>query len=111
MTDTNINTTPAPWEVELLEDYRRNPVRVVDSECKSDVAIISCGGDVSRQEAIANAHLIASAPDLLAACMAVANMADYIAEIDHTDNIEEWKESFTQLANICAKAIAKSVPK
>lgn len=55
--------TPGPWRPVIIIDYR-HAIRVVNDE--GEVARVVCGGDVSREEAEANARLIAAAPDLLA---------------------------------------------
>lgn len=61
-----------PW---VLADtsavaVRHDPVLVVDAD-HSEVAVVACGGDVSWDEAVANARLIAAAPDAHAILLAM----------------------------------------
>lgn len=51
------------WSTEILDDYRKNPVRVVDKHGE-DIAIIRIGQGVSKEAAIKNAELIAQAPTM-----------------------------------------------
>jgi hypothetical protein len=56
---TQAKHTPGPWSIEAVKDYMRPHDTGIDSEIP---------------ESIANARLIASAPDLLAALRAIAGM-------------------------------------
>jgi hypothetical protein len=51
--------TPTPWQVEVLPDHRKKPIRVTDSD-GNDILFVCCEGEVSRDVAIANARLIVS---------------------------------------------------
>jgi hypothetical protein len=81
-TTTDPKHSPTPWKVELLDAHRRNPVRVVNAH-DGDVAVVALGDGVTREEAEANARLLAAAPDLLAACR---DALEALADDDmHTD--------------------------
>jgi hypothetical protein len=54
---TQAKHTPGPWSLEAVKDYMRPHDTGIDSEIP---------------ESIANAHLIAAAPDLLAALRVIA---------------------------------------
>lgn len=61
------NHTPGPWAYEQWPDSGGFPRPVVVAQGSRAVAYMS------REDGYANARLIAAAPDLLAACEAVAN--------------------------------------
>lgn len=88
--------TPRPWAVyeEAAIDYR--PCTIV-AECGSRVATCEGGGPgraVTKAEERANAHLIAAAPDLLAA------LKELMGWHDHTGGWEgeAWNVARTAIA-------------
>jgi hypothetical protein len=98
--------TPGPWIAvrEAALDYRHHQIDTEDGQ--SCVAVVAGGGPVRAidvAEEIANAHLIAAAPDLLAACEAVAK------SLDHPDGTG-WYEATLSHADVAAirGAIAKA---
>ena len=63
------------------------------------VCMIDCDDEtVGEQDLAANAHLIAAAPDLLAASEA------FISELDSGDNFMAWEETKAKLRAAIAKA-------
>jgi hypothetical protein len=70
--------TPGPWEVSMdgFSVFSESAFLIADCEC------IACHSDYSgtdfatAKHARANAHLIAAAPDLLEALLAVVSVAD-----------------------------------
>lgn len=78
------NHTPGPWEIEDRKDGGRT---VVDSAGRSITFTPQFEGAAARsiEEAIANARLIAAAPDLLDAIVEMIMLADEGAFIDLAD--------------------------
>lgn len=71
--------TKGPWEVEILGSTVRviSDVEVTEGGSRIGGDVVLCG-DYRNKENIANANLIASAPELLEACKAVLNEPDFI---------------------------------
>jgi hypothetical protein len=59
--------TPGPWRASQDEDTRGNPTWRIDSPTVSLIASLSYANAGERAEGIHDAHLIAAAPELLAA--------------------------------------------
>jgi hypothetical protein len=59
-------TSPSPWTVELPRSERSRLRRILDAE-GNDIAQSFLSNGFARDMSIANAHLIAAAPDLLEA--------------------------------------------
>ncbi len=88
--------TPGPWRI------WDNPMawNVVIWAGEKQVGIATGNIEVSREQAIANAHLMAAAPDLLGACMAA--MAYLV------DPPSGFKENREAAADIIRNAIKKA---
>ena len=69
--------TPGPWQFYELKSANREGLGYIRTE-PEDGSEIAHHGDTSRSwsENVANAHLIAAAPELLAALKAIAAMVD-----------------------------------
>ena len=65
--------TPGPWETTGI--FVRRNVAVIPKIGKADICAVYADGEIKREEARANARLIAAAPDLLAACKMIASIA------------------------------------
>jgi hypothetical protein len=63
--------TPGPWIVDTADS-----VRVLANDTRATI-VANVTGAVSNPTAIADARLIAAAPDLLAACRVFANLSEY----------------------------------
>jgi hypothetical protein len=72
--------TPGPWTIDL--DYDRDGHHGINSEARMWKAVAECSANtlgaakVSQDEAEANAHLIAAAPELLEALEEVVAISD-----------------------------------
>lgn len=62
--------TPGPWEWDEPSNWYGTAARVMVREPYGKIAQVQLSGWKPRSMAIANARLIAAAPDLLAACEA-----------------------------------------
>ena len=88
---TQTKHTPSPWHFETAEDW--DGATVYDSTSRIVAACDGCdipgtGGEVSTNEAKANARLIAASPDLLTACeSAFALLTDPTAEPGDADAV------------------------
>ena len=89
---TNITHTQGPW---WFDDY--NYIVVGSRETCVTIAEIDCS-ILRKAEREANAHLIAAAPDLLAACEAMA------AQLGGGDSFTQWEEAKARLLAAIAKA-------
>ena len=92
--------TPRPWRIEVVTDFGA-PIIASDTCWKGQKRIIAkvfYHSGSEDPEVIANAHLIAAAPDLLEAC----NLIDFIPE--------GWEMplGWNQIAAQIRKAIAKA---
>ena len=67
--------TPAPWQVSPLGNVMKNSLKIASIEQMPSN---------NESERIANAHLIAAAPDLLSA---LENLADYVFAFEGKQNI------------------------
>jgi hypothetical protein len=92
--------TPGPWEAEkirsVLVGLQRPTKRIIGIKTQADarqsmpmpaLAVVyvdqqtpGLGGGVSPEECVANAHLMAAAPDLLAACYAAYDLIDRVGD-------------------------------
>ena len=63
--------TPGPWRATRDQDSRGNHCWRIDAPSVSLLAVLTYQNAGARAEGIADAHLIAAAPDLLAALEAV----------------------------------------
>jgi len=91
----NTKHTPGPWKYD--ETWA-----LIHAEHGSEIAAVHAARG-TRGEAQANAHLIAAAPDLLAALEAIrqwSNSRDGSAEADET--------ALTEINGIAAMAVAKA---
>ena len=71
------NHTPGPWEI----GARMTRVEVLPKGWNMPMCVADCGTEHapdSKHERVANARLIASAPDLLAACRAAVKEMDVL---------------------------------
>jgi hypothetical protein len=71
--------TPGPWQVvDTYEDYNEDSGIIIwdgDEQASGPICDMGEMGDMNYAEALANAHLIAAAPDLLEALvLATANL-------------------------------------
>ena len=73
--------TPGPWEVNYgntighIKSVAEHPKGMTPTVCRFDRELIAAV-TISEDEALANANLIAAAPDLLEACKAFAKWFD-----------------------------------
>ena len=96
--------TPGPWEAEpvmsddALDICLVNPVIPIE-ETGWPVLLASVyhGQGVSEGEAIANACLVAAAPDLLAACEAVVGLCDKNGGIECRGNSDQIRLMFAAI--------------
>lgn len=97
--------TPGPWHI-----YNDSQVEHVGIEAEN-VSIVIFGADDddagirgrNTEEAIANAHLIAAAPELLEA---LENIKHSVAQAIKTRN--DWHREFLLIRNLADSAIAKA---
>lgn len=87
--------TPGPWHVDECRTpngvvYEVNSVAVLAGDDEGEPAIVNIAEccDFTDGQAEANAHLLAAAPDLLAACKAAR---DAIAGIEDDELVDEAK--------------------
>lgn len=99
-----LNHTKGPWEAEsvmsdaALDICLVHPVVPVE-ETGWPVLLASVyhGQGVSEAEAVANARLIAAAPDLLAACEAVVDLCDKNGWIECRGNSDQIRIMFAAI--------------
>jgi hypothetical protein len=72
--------TPGPWWTAGFSSIVGNPVCAQPDKTKNTFNVCSVAAPVSREENIANARLIAAAPDLLAACEAQEELWQYVGD-------------------------------
>lgn len=73
-----VSHTPAPWKFSADEHkVRISADRHYVHECIYFADVFQMTGDGGYEESIANAKLIAAAPDLLAALIQIKKLADY----------------------------------
>lgn len=90
--------TPGPWLIATYESFGN----VLSPHSKNKIAMVYDAGVNSQGIGVANAQLIAAAPDLLEACKAVLHCNDYA----------EGKISaeFSDVLDKVSEAIAKADP-
>lgn len=71
-TDKRVGFTPGPWEISPSNVKQINDVDVVDS----NGLLVAVPAGQPKENRRANAHLIASAPELLEACKQFLSYAD-----------------------------------
>ena len=71
--------TPGPWHAGGITVYGGSGARLT-------VADTTCSGSMTRAEDEANVQLIAAAPDLLAACSAVAEDSRLVCNLETGEN-------------------------
>ena len=91
--------TPGPWEIEY-EDELGNPL-------DDGLTIESGDGPVAFRVIDCSAHLIAAAPDLLAACQAVAADLEQLLNGDDFSGMSD-EELFAGFLRVLRPAIAKA---
>ena len=75
--------TPGPWKLTELPwecDGQSEPIYRVDGESTLFLSVAPCSDGYVPGQNEANAHLIAAAPDLLAACEAVLAVLGFMTE-------------------------------
>ena len=77
-TDKSVKHTPGPWKVSAQVNGKRHVVREGCQAGESALCMLPEGRIES--ERMANARLIASAPELLAACLAFNDAYSFISE-------------------------------
>lgn len=104
---SNAQFTPGPWKV--LEHYEGRGITTAAGIWTSDNYIVAeiCGGGSEHgfEGDIANAHLIAAAPDLLAACEALLKFNE---ELCQDVNVSTHYPSAEKARNALAKARGES---
>jgi hypothetical protein len=91
--------TPGPW--------RATPYSVFSTrqDRRTETIVARCRLSVARTaEGLANAHLIAAAPDLLAACEEALEMAEYLSATWGTSHGDNYAEMAERLRAAIAKA-------
>ncbi len=98
--------TPGPWEVD--SDERTGIVYIsshlIGSHDVCDLYHVADCEIITKENAMANAHLIAAAPDLLEACKAAA-ACRFVAK--HPEDNKVFWETERTLGKAIAKAEAK----
>lgn len=85
--------TPGPWRVVVEEEYDDYLVVDKDNHCIADIL------------PLANARLIAAAPDLLEACKDALNSLGYSSRKDATEIKEDYGSEGVRVYNTLVKAI------
>ena len=93
---TNLTHTPAPWGIEGNRDNDTQELRIVQASTGGEIAVIYPTLGHAKAD-IANARLIAAAPQLLAIVQAVAELrrkwrsqdeAETIDSIEYMDGLD-----------------------
>jgi hypothetical protein len=94
--------TPEPWEFfvisEVNEEYRVTAARSLF------LTLAPCADGYCPGETRANAKLIAAAPDLLAACIALVNWCEITDPNETRDGMEHLNDVVDQARDAIAKA-------
>ena len=80
--------TPGPWLVHYLSTVHMDDVTVADCGARR---VVVHGGSITKQDEIANAALIAAAPDMLAALRAIVDSGDCDPDDDNGDKCARCK--------------------
>lgn len=64
--------TPGPWSVTDADDRREHPAIMSENDCLAHV----WHNDLSRKRVVANAHLMAAAPDIAEAARPLAALVE-----------------------------------
>ena len=89
--------TPGPWRVEYEIDGPKTFTRIKAGKAVATTAP-QCGRPHHRDEMVANAHLIAAAPDLLAAVKILVRCGQK----------QGWTDSYATEMKLATEAIAKA---
>lgn len=94
--------TPAPWQAGKYSSIVGVPITAQPDKTKNTMVIVGTQQARSKEEAIANANLIAAAPELLEALEAVNK------EIYATMGSTLTEDRYFKLRELCCDAIAKA---
>ena len=89
--------TKAPWHICEVTGRGLQLIRDANGYCVAE-AVKPANSSAAYIDHIANAHLIAAAPDLLAACEEMA------AQLGSGDDYTKWEDAKAQLLAAIAKA-------
>jgi hypothetical protein len=89
--------TKAPWHICEVTGRGLQLIRDANGYCVAE-AVKPANSSAAYIDHIANAHLIAAAPEMLAACEAMA------AQLGGGNNFTQWEEAKAQLLAAIAKA-------
>ena len=92
--------TPGPWDFDDLRSDGGN-LEIVGG---NDVCVADVDPDGSDDEVMANARLIAAAPDLLAACARWVSEAEKFASVNGF-NLNDTGTAYAQVKAAIAKAV------
>ncbi len=99
--------TPGPWTKHDHTVDGHWPVSADHGDGRACIARVGFDDDLSRDEAAANAHLIAHAPDLLAELVRICKAAETAAELVKKSH-PRWSDSLTGIICSSRVAIAKA---
>lgn len=102
-TTTKVGHTPGPWHVGGTSDDVW--VQTADPDANVICDIIRRSPEQLTEEDVANANVLAAAPDLLAALKAVQKWLMLSAPVE---NSQSWNESFVKANDLTCAAIAKA---
>lgn len=103
--------TPGPWRLEIEADWedREQPqVYVCSPETQCDVTVVATMGEansIPHERKLADARLIAAAPELLEALKAALERLDTMAKMTGFRSDDKWVWA---AQNLASKAIAKA---
>jgi len=100
--------TPRPWTARILPHPNENNQHWIDAAGHIPIAnVFDYYEDDNGEEGIANAHLIAAAPDLLEACKEFYE--NFTVEYDICDYTDGFNRSIDKIVLAIAKAEGKEV--
>lgn len=95
--------TPGPWHA--------NGTQIIGKHGRRNQYIADCLRDVGAEQATANAHLIAAAPEMLAALRGLINFPDTVAHTFENDGSGRlWREAVRDAEDAIARATGKATP-
>lgn len=100
--EADVKSTPGPWEVIYKATRGRDAIMAVDDQWIATVGQSTIDNDCAP----GNAHLMAAAPDLLAACKALVAVANELKDDEHGEHADDC--IMCQAVAVANEAIAKA---
>lgn len=93
------NYTPGPWHTEVAPSSDLHFIRGIYSDDAGQIAKVRVGPVLEQDEALANARLLAAAPELLAALEGLCGLAEL-----RPGHLQDYKSAVSDARAVIVKA-------